>query len=1014
MAVGCCMAASSAPGNTISLAGQWRFALDPANAGIGEGWFNKALADTVMLPGSTDTNKKGTPNTRKPDLQHLARLYEYTGAAWYQQDITIPEAWKGRRVVLFLERCHWETQVWLDGKQCGMQDSLIAPHTHELGINLTPGVHTLTVRVDNSMKYDVGGWAHIITEETQTNWNGIIGRIELRATPRTWIESVQVYPDVASGSIRIKTTLHGPPTVVEYAVSLDRQSAVVHMSSESLIVMKVLFPHAWDEFNPHVYTLTASVPGQTYVTTFGLRDLRVKDKRLTLNGRNIFLRGTLECCIFPKTGYPPTDVDSWLRILKIAKSYGLNHMRFHSWCPPEAAFEAADQLGILFHVELPQWAFNVGKDKPRDEFIKLEEQRILDTYGNHPSFGMLCMGNELRGDTDFLQKLVVMGQQYDPRHLYTPATAWSYGENDDYDVGGARGLRGPKTDHDFTAGDADFKVPVITHEVGQWSVFPSMAEISKYTGVTRARNFELIRDTLKEHGLLDQAADFTLASGKLSSELYKEEIEVLLRTRGHGGFQLLDLHDFPGQGTALIGMLDPFWDSKGFIKPEEWRRFCGPIVPLLRMPKRAYTSDEAFVAKAQVAQFGPKDITDTPVWKITTQDGKEIASGTLPERLLRTGDLYDLGTISVPLRDVNAPAKLTVTVSLQWANASNSWDIWVYPAKTDVTPPAGVMVTQSLEDALSGLKSGRKVLLLVKHKDLVNPGTGSFTPVFWSPILFRAGAKKGVGILCDPKHPALAEFPTDFYTDWQWYDLLEGSWNMDLTATPAGLKPVVQVIDNFIKDRKLGNLVEARVGEGRLMVCSMNISGDLAARPAARQMLKSIQDYMGSPAFQPAQVLTFADLATFLGNSGKTVLQSLGAVVAKADSQERDFAASNAIDGDPDSIWHTAYTNVSAPYPHEIQVDMQKPVELTGFKCLPRQDMQNGWFTDYAFYVSEDGKNWGAPVAKGSFAADESEKTVKFDKPCKGRFIRLVALKGLSGNPWAAIAELDVIPTPAK
>jgi beta-galactosidase/beta-glucuronidase len=258
-------------------------------------------------------------------------------------------------------------------------------------------------------------------------------------------------------------------------------------------VIPIPNPKLWDEFSPNLYTLDAHMSHSYHTTHFAMRDLRVQNKRLVLNGSRIFLRGTLECCIFPKTGYPPTDLDSWLRIFKIAKSYGLNHMRFHSWCPPEAAFEAADRMGFLLHVELPQWVGDVGKDKPRDDFIIEEMLRILDTYGNHPSFGMLCMGNELRGDESFLQNLVLLGQKYDPRHLYTPSTAWSHGEHDDYDVGGGRGLHGPTTDADFTTTDAEFKVPVITHEVGHAQVHrrppptqlradPRHAQGARYTG----------------------------------------------------------------------------------------------------------------------------------------------------------------------------------------------------------------------------------------------------------------------------------------------------------------------------------------------------------------------------------------------------------------------------------------------------------------------------------------------------------------------------------------------------
>ena len=678
----------------LSLAGTWRFRLDPEDRGFREQWELQNLQETVRLPGSTDENRKGFRNVSKPNYDYLSRIWEYRGAAWYQRDFVLPADWRGKRVTLFLERCHWETRVWLDGYDCGMQDSLCVPHIHDLGVGLKPGKHSLTLRVDNSLKYDMGGAAHSTSEQTQTNWNGVVGKIELCATSPVWIDSLQTYPDPETRTVRLRATVRSESVDVDTCqvrvsirgagVAVDGTTAPAEVQPGSQVTLErtLRLPPdaaAWNEFNPALYSVKADlVAGQVSdqkskrwagtqrlsdppplggrrdpntdvgvqevqdetTATFGLRKLSVKNKRITLNGRNIFLRGTLECCIFPLTGYPPTDVESWLRILRIAKSYGLNHMRFHSWCPPEAAFEAADRMGFVFHVEAPQWVSDAGQKPPRDRFIEDEVERILDEYGNHPSFGMLCMGNELGGDPEFLQKLVRFGQSHDARHLYTPSTAWSQGAADDYRVVVVRGLHGPTTDADFAKEIAAQPVPTISHEVGQWCVFPNMAEIPKYTGVTRPRNFELIRSDLEKKGLLDQAPLFTQASGKLSALLYKEEIEVLLRTPGHSGFQLLDLHDFPGQGTALVGILDPFWDSKGLVEPAEHRSYCGPVVPLLLVPKRTYTTAEYLNVQVKVAQFGPAELVGTPRWRLTGSAGGLIASGSWTRAAFPPGDLH--------------------------------------------------------------------------------------------------------------------------------------------------------------------------------------------------------------------------------------------------------------------------------------------------------------------------------------------------------------------------------------
>jgi hypothetical protein len=127
----------------------------------------------------------------------------YVGAAWYQRDMEIPREWQGKRVVLTLERPHWETRVWVDGKQVGSNNSLSTPHEYDLGAALAPGNHQLTMRVDNGLVVDIGVNSHCVTDHTQGNWNGIVGDISLRVMPLVWIEEVRVYPNVAKKSVRV-------------------------------------------------------------------------------------------------------------------------------------------------------------------------------------------------------------------------------------------------------------------------------------------------------------------------------------------------------------------------------------------------------------------------------------------------------------------------------------------------------------------------------------------------------------------------------------------------------------------------------------------------------------------------------------------------------------------------------------------------------------------------------------------------------------------------------------------
>ena len=207
---------------------------------------------------------------------------------------------------------------------------------------------------------------------------------------------------------------------------------------------------------------------------------------------------------------------------------------------------------------------------------------MLLAYGNEPA----GPGPQQMGE-DYLATWVTHYKQQAPRQLVTCASGWPYLRESHYHVMHAPlrqhrlfDAQAPETTKDYGQHVARYSVPLISHETGQWCVFPNLEEMPAYRGVLEAKNFEIVRDFLAQHGLLGQARDFLMASGQFQTLLYKEEIEVLLRTADLGGFQLLDLHDFPGQGTALIGVLDPFWNPKPYVTAEQFRRFCGPVVPL--------------------------------------------------------------------------------------------------------------------------------------------------------------------------------------------------------------------------------------------------------------------------------------------------------------------------------------------------------------------------------------------------------------------------------------------------
>jgi hypothetical protein len=1003
----------SAAENAESLAGSWRFEIAGTNAVACSSQLPNATQ--IHLPGTMDDAGLGPKNTNTPTLEGPYRLHNYAGPAWYQRDVEIPADWAGKHVTLFLERCRWTTTVWLDNRCYGSQDSLIAPHVYDFGTGIAPGKHRLTICVDNTVKLDLGRFVSALFGGTWGNMNGIVGKIELRATPPVWIDDVQIYPDAAKMQARVAVKIGNAtsqPGRGELVVNGNSTNvAWGEHGGEAQVTVDMRGAKLWDEFEPNLSAVTVKLGDNARTVRFGMRDFAEKGTQFTLNGRPIFFRGTLECSIWPLTGYPPTDEPAWRRIFEIEKSYGLNFIRFHSWCPPEAAFAAADEAGVMIQVEGPQANVPAGKNPARDAFTEAEFKRIVDTYGNHPSFCLMTLGNEYGGNSALLTRWVDMLIQRDARHLYSSASSAQTTTNRQWtETGSGRGVRSADTERDLRAVVASAGRPIVGHEIGQWMYWPDFSEIKKWSGVMALKNFEMIRDDMAKKHLLAQESEFVQASGRFATRLYKEEIELLLRTPGYGGFSLLDLHDYPTQGTALVGPLDAFWNSKGFVTPEQFRSYCSPTVPLLRMPKRVFTSDEKFTASAELANYGPADLNEAqPVWRIKDEHGREIASGKLSSATAPTGKLTPLGEIQASLTSAPAPCKLNIRVGLRGTKFFNDWDIWVYPANVSPQPPANVTVCTKWADAKTALAAGKKVVLFPRDINPKESLRGRFLPVFWSPVWFPSQKPNTMGLLCDPRNPLFAEFPTEFFSDWQWFSLMEHAREFILDDTAPDFRPLVQVIDNFARNHKLGVIFEGRVGSGSLLVSGFDLP-QLTNDAAARQLLASLYAYVGSAKFNPKSELVPAMVETLFSSSSSAEHQELNAKVS-ADSQESDeYGAAKAIDGDPDTFWHTAWSAAAPGFPHSLELVLPGSKMLAGFTALPRQDgNQNGWIKDFEFYASSDGVNWGAPVAKGVFSNNEKLKTIKFAAPVSARFVKLVALGGYADGPWASLAEFDLV-----
>jgi hypothetical protein len=924
---------------SISLAGEWKFRIDSLDQGINETWYNTSFEQTVRLPGSMAENGKGDDVSLKTnwtgdiiDKSYFTdKKYEkyrlpgnikipfwlkpvkyYKGAAWYQKEFDLPTAWNGKNIILFLERPHWQTTLFVNGKPAGSKNSLSVPHQYDISDLLIPGKNRINIRIDNRVVIPVGVNSHSISDHTQSNWNGIAGDISLRATSKVFVRSMAIYPDINGNKAKVilkldnnsgvpfkgKVVLQAESFNAGITQKLKSKIAEVSIASEELQI-EVDFPMGgkvklWNEFTPSLYKLYVSLKGHRgelidqYMQDFGMREFKTEGTHFTVNRQRIFLRGTLECCIFPLTGYPPTDVKSWYKELQTCKDYGLNTMRFHSWCPPEAAFIAADKLGMYFHIECSSWANQgtaLGEGGDIDRYIYSESDRIIEAYGNHPSFCMLAYGNEPAGNkqSEYLGKLLTYWKSKDNRHAYTSAAGWPFIPENDYNLSPepriqrwGEGLKSiingqpPRTDFDYREYVSKFTVPVVSHEIGQWCVYPDFKEIARYTGVLKPTNFEIFRETLTENNMGDQAEDFLMASGKLQALCYKADIEAALRTPGFAGFHLLQLNDFPGQGTALVGILNPFFESKGYITPEEFRMFCNQTVPLARMRKLIFRNNEFFSADIEIAHFGERPlIKPVIVCHILNDKGEVINNKNFTKEVIENGNCIQIGSLSFDLSGIKSAQKLTLEVYLQNTGFKNRWEFWVYPAKQELTI-GKVLISEKLDKNTEDvLRKGGSVLLLTYGRIGKENGARvaiGFSSIFWNTAWTNNQPPHTLGILCNPKNPVFNDFPSEYYSNWQWWDIVSHSQAMIINTFPSNLKPLIQPIDTWFENRRLALAFESKTNGGKLLVCSINFHDNIDDRPDSKQLLISILNYMNSQSFNPRTELVLKEIKGLLSD----------------------------------------------------------------------------------------------------------------------------------------------------
>ena len=830
----------------VDLSGEWRVRAEGIDA-------------KVSLPGTLCGHRLGRRWTEEdfrttmdfPQSKALVQEYQFVGRAVYSRSFEIADGC-AEDMELYLDRVMWSSEAWLDGVRLGACESLATPHVHAVPRGLlTPGRHELRLEIDNSPRYGFSRYSHSYGPSMQAVWNGVLGRLELRR--RSPLRSARVFAGCPAGG-RFEIEVPSAAEVVRVEVEGLRVTGWAR-EADRIAVRFDGEPVYWNEFHPQLYAVRLTgADGFVHRIRFGFRTLGRSGHALTLNGLPFFVRGNIENANFAKDGLPWTDVRDWKRMFGVLKDEdGVNAIRFHSWTPPGAAFEAADELGLVLMPEADIWtdrwmtyADEVGNGKPVDGFVRREMRAIVDAYGNSPSFFSLAIGNEL-GSSNFrtiagwLDEL----KRYDPRILCFGSTAREISAADDFEVthlipgiGMCRERLEPRNDWDYERTYSAAGLPVVAHEIGQWPVYPVWDELlPKFTGSLRPWNISRHYDTAKREGALRFVREYHEASAKLSRLIYKEEVESFLRTPSCSGLELLNIQDFTGQNEALVGWRDPFYDLKpAFRRMPAFNTVWGPVCFLARMEKFSWTVGETFRAKLEI-----RNLTDAPLPAGTRYPYRlgELGGEMTLEREVAPGGLATVGDVSLPLTADRAGGRIAL------AFGRNSWSFWVFPDEASCPFPQGVVRLENPADLPPALREGKTVLYTGPS---ARSARGTFKPVYWSARWFTADsvASAALGTWFDAGHPALRGFPTEDFTDWQWYGLSEGALIHWLEGLPADYRPIALSVSDFHYSVPTATIFEALVGRGRLLVCGYDIDGD---SPASRRLRASLADYLaGAPA----------------------------------------------------------------------------------------------------------------------------------------------------------------------
>ncbi len=829
------------------------------------------------------------------------RKYAYEGLARISRTVTFTEK-PGKRLFLEVERAR-ELRLFIDETEIEYYQapSLSTPHIFEVTGYLN-GTHVLTIVSDNryvGFPREAILASNAASDHTQTNWNGLLGYVRLREEEESFVDSVLVLPsgrtvslylEISSKEAKTGTLCITSPALTQiYEETVSLKAGISGFRINTLPLLSDI--EKWDEENGRLYELTASLNGAEKTVSFGVRDFEATEKgTITCNYRNVFLRGESDFAVYPETGYAPTDVPSWREILRAYQEYGVNFVRFASHVPPEAAFCAADELGMFLMAELSQEGDrNAFSREEASDYYRLELSRVLRTLGNHPSFVMLSFGTGLRitsGGAETASELLKLARTMDPTRLYSLSSDLSVSSDaqsrlqDTGDFIMASGILGKPlrniVNQPYLNTEAQYRsavkmargeghyssvnplTPMISFEAGQYLMLPDLREIDLFSGFLQPDNMICMREDAKEAGLLPNWNRVLSAGGELALQSFRLEAENAFRTAALSGAVLRGLKDYPGKGGGFYGMMNTHLQKKPFpfADPKRFSAFFGPVLLMASYDRYTYEAGETFRAAVSVFHYGRENLNMQVTCTLTCRETS--FTETFEEKRVRTGGITEIGEFETVLPE---PGEYLLT--LKCGRLANTYPVYVYPAAIPICPES-VYEADCLDEKVLQVLSGGKTVFLTPPSD-PEYLPESVPAGFSGAAFFEKDQNEGretSGMMIDTAHPLFENFPTKEYPTLQWHDIALSR----AVILPRRMKTVISETDAPDQNRCLARLFEFRLGGGNVLFSSLGLKEKLG-RPEVRALLNCIYAYLESYDFSPVQEMKIDEVRRLLKES---------------------------------------------------------------------------------------------------------------------------------------------------